>query len=224
MLQFIFILFALILFFLITLLLIPYDYKINLAYADDLKYLMLIKFAFISFKIKGKLLSTELTISFFDYNINLAEIPFLKNKDLSTLSKPKKSKGSDKKKVKSFKNKINFKEFSLIINQENFSHIFKFLIRLFDYFKDTLIKIKLNFSLSDPYYLGLFFAYYYNFKKIFKKGVLETNICWQETKLKADLELTGNVIVIRLLWILISFLFSMKTLRLLKQFYKIAKN
>ena len=224
MLQFIFILFAFILFFLLFVLLIPYHYQLNIIYKNTMKYFFSIKFAFISFKIKGNIQSSKITLSFFSYSFNLNKIPFLKDKDISSLSKLIKYNNTDKKETKSFKNKFDYKLFSAVISQDNLNHIFKFIIKLLNYLKSDLLKIKLHFSLSDPYYTGLFFAYYYSLKKLFKKGVLELKVSWQETIFKGDLEITGKVIIIKLIWILITFLFSLRTLRLLKQFYKITKN
>ena len=222
-LQFIFIFFILILFFLLTLLIIPYYYQINFYYKDHFHYFLLFKYSFISLKVKGSLSNFELIISLFNHSINLTEIPFLNN--IGSLAKDIiNNENNTKKEIKSIKKKFDFAEIAKIINQNNLNHLFQFIVKLLNHLKNNLLKIKMDLAFSDPYYSGLFYAYYYSFKNLFKKGVFNADLCWQASEFKGDLEIAGKIILIQMLWIMISFLFSLKTIRLLKQFYKLVKN
>ena len=107
-----------------------------------------------------------------------------------------------------------------IINQENLKHILNFLIQLFSKLRADKFKLELLFSTSDPYYNGLFLAFYYSIKEIFNFKNFRAEICWGEIKLETEIEIAGRIILSKLFFELLKFIFSFKTLKILRKIYK----
>jgi len=107
-----------------------------------------------------------------------------------------------------------------IINRENLSHFFQFIINLLKKLKPNYLKLDLLFSFGDPYYNGLFLAYYYTFKSLLDYPEITAEINWQEVVFKGKGAVGGRIIPLLIFWHFFAFIFSFKTLKILWMLYK----
>jgi hypothetical protein len=144
---------------------------------------------------------------------------FIQNK-FKFFSDEDKSKDKEEKKLKKKKKKaVTAFPFSLI-SRENLSHFFQFIINLLKKLKPDYLKLDLLFSFADPYYNGIFLAYYYTFKELLDYPEINVKINWQEVLFKGKGAVGGRIIPLLILWHFFTFIFSFKTLKILWLFYK----
>jgi hypothetical protein len=193
----------LLLFFIIFLILfaisIPYKYRISFKY--DKHYQQKI----------------HISNSFFNWDILNSE----KNKD---------KKESDEYNYKTVKNKIDEKEekssskfpFKLI-TKENLSHILKFLLSLYKKVKVNEIDFKFLINFEDPYYNGILLSSYYTIKGVYPNLPITIKINWEKEVSKAQGKIEGDFRPIIILYTILAFILSPRTLKILWKYYKFKK-
>mgnify|MGYP000450398184 CR=1 FL=1 len=127
---------------------------------------------------------------------------------------------AEKKEKKSDKSKNKFKFDFKLINRKNLNHIFRFILKLIKFLKMDYLKLSLVFSTADPYYNGIFLAYYYTFKELFDYPDIKAQINWQEVVFEAEGSAGGTIIPLKIFWQLFKFIFSFKSLKIFWQLYQ----
>lgn len=210
----------------------PYYYFLKLSYKKKMYYQFNLSFLFIDiFLIKNKAQNFLIIKVFrFKKRLNLSLLAENNKKKINKSLTKVKNTGSEKIKNIFFskennKNKslINFKRNLKIFNRDNLKHLFNFLIQLFSDLKADKFRLDLLFSAADPYYNGLFLAFYYSAKEILDLKNFKAEICWEEIKLEAELEISGRIILAELFLDFLRFVFSFKTLKILKEIYQYNK-
>ncbi|SFM09627.1 hypothetical protein [Halanaerobium salsuginis] len=203
MLNFIFIIFVSIISCLFLSLFIPLKYKIKLDY--NYKLAFLIKFSYLGINLIFKKSNQEkiwlLKFSKYSKKINLSSF-FNKNK-ISNKTKAKEGKLTK------------LKDLKFYLDNDNFSQILAVLKKILKIIVPSHLKLKIDFSLGDPYYNALFIAGYYALKDIFSKKIfndldpeIEINLNWQEVKLDFEFLMTGRIKLWLFCWQLITYLSS----------------
>lgn len=232
MLHFIFFIIIFLILLIILIMIIPYHYFLKLSYKKEMYYQFNLSFLFVDiFLIKNKV-QNFLSIKVFNLKkrVNLSLLSKSnKGKINKSLTKVKKvgsekikntlSPSEDNKKKKLIK----FKRTLKIFNRDNLKHLLNFLIQLFSDLKADKFKLNLLFSAADPYYNGLFLAFYYSAKEILDLKNFKAEICWEEVKLEAELEILGRIILAELFFDFLKFAFSFKTLKIFKEIYQYNK-
>lgn len=227
MLQFLLLFIIFVIFFIILLLALPYHYVFNFEYRKHLKFhfrcsLLFVQLIFYADS-GGKLLT--LKVLNFKKALNLEDnniAKFIKNKSKKVIKNKIANKTADNKKRKQEKSKKKSKfkfDFSLI-NKNNLNHIFKFILKLIKILKMDYLKLDLVFSFADPYYNGIFLAYYYTLKELFDYPVFKARINWQEVMLEAEGSAGGKIIPLKIIIYFLKFIFSIRSLKIFWQLYK----
>lgn len=110
-------------------------------------------------------------------------------------------------------------KFSLI-NKKNLVHILKFILKIYKEIKPDLIKIDLNISLSDPYYNGLIMANYYSIKNAYPNFPVSVSTYWDQEVVEGKAEIKGQIKPILILFLILKFIFSPQTLKIIWQYRK----
>jgi hypothetical protein len=231
-LQFIFLLLIILIFSIFLFIALPYRYALSFDY--DQKLDLSVNFSVLIFKIDFKKIGNQkllyLEILNFKKKFKLDKLieenavtDFMQQKSKNFIqNKFKKFSGKDKEeKIKNKdKKKSDFKFPFSLISKENLSHLFQFITNLIKRLKPDHLKLDLLFSLADPYYNGLFLAYYYTFKSLVDYPNIKAEINWQEVMFKGKGAIGGKIIPLLIIWQFIAFVFSLKTLKILWQLYK----
>lgn len=225
-LQFLFFLLFFLIFFILLITALPYYYKLSLNYDQNIKLQFWLSILFLQVKIDILDEDNEFQIQIFNYQ------KIFKTKKISS-EENKAAKFIQEKGKKFFENKFNkdnkektnedkkkFKFPFHIITRENLNHIFSLLIKIIKELKPDFLKLNLQFSFPDPYYNGLFLAYYYTFKELTNYPDLKAEINWQEVMFKVKTSLGGKIIPLKLFLILLNFIFSGKSFKIFWQIYK----
>jgi hypothetical protein len=187
---------------------LPYHYALTFNYDRYLRldfYLSVLLFE-LNFNILGD--KKQLYLQIFNYKKKLSV----------NISKSKNS--SPAKFIQTKIEKSNFDFPTRVINKKNLIHFFKFLIDLLKRLKPDCFKLYLLFSFPDPYYNGLFLAYYYTFKSLTDYPELKAEINWQEVMFKTDGKIGGYIIPLKFFLTILKFIFSFKSLKVFWQIYK----
>ncbi|MFN2339989.1 MAG: hypothetical protein ABR547_01790 [Halanaerobium sp.] len=225
MLQFLFLFLIFIIFFTILLVALPYHYALYFNFDKTLKYNFAVSVLFLQLIFKGDPESKLFLIKIFSFKkeFKIAEnnkvSNFIENKSKKIIEKKIKNKtvpAAEKKAEKKSKFKFDFK----LINKENLKHIFKFIIEMLRILKLDYLKLKVVFSLADPYYNGLFLAYYYTLKELFNYPDLKVEINWQEVVFEANGSAGGKIIPLKIIYQILKFIFSLKSLKIFWQLYQ----
>ena len=158
-----------------------------------------------------------------DKNIQESFIKILNYKKEIKKENKNKYKDKNKEKIKKAKkdkdeNDNKFK-FSLI-NKKNLVHILKFILKIYKEIKPDLIKIDLNISLADPYYNGLIMANYYSIKKVYPNFPVSVSTYWDQEVVEGKAEIKGQIKPIVILFLILKFIFSPLTLKIIWQYRK----
>lgn len=231
MLQFIFFLLIFIIFAIILVIALPYHYELYFDFNKVLKYRLTISVIFLEMIFKADSESQLFLIKVFNFKkeLNLKDdnkaLNYIEKKSknifkekIKAKTEPEAKKQSEKSKSKT-KFKFNFK----IISRENIKHLFKFIIDLLKILKMDYLKLELLFSLDDPYYNGLFLAYYYTLKELFDYPDLKAEINWQEVVFEAEGSAGGKIIPLQIIFHFLKFIISLKTLKIFWQIYQSKK-
>lgn len=228
MLQFLFFLLIFIIFFLFLAAALPYHYALYFNYDKDLKYRLSISVLFLELIFNGDLENQSFLIKVFNLKkeLNISSdnkaVKFIEKKSKKIIKEKIKNKTeaeAEKKEAQVEKrSKFNF-DFKLI-NRENLNHIFKFIVEMIKILKMDYLKLNLIFSLGDPYYNGLFLAYYYTLKELFAYPELNAEINWQEVVFKAEGSAGGKIIPLQILVHILIFIFSLKSLKIFWRLYQ----
>ena len=230
MLQFLFFILIVPIFFILFLTALPYYYSFTLNYDQHLKLQFLISVLFLKVNFYIKEEKKELLLQIFNYKKtfklnNLAPeenkaAKFIQDKGKDFIKSKFENNKTDENKEKKETEKSKFKFPFQIIKRENINHIFAFLINLIKELKPDVFKLNLLFSFSDPYLNGIFLAYYYTFKQLTNYPDLKAEINWQEVMFKAESTIGGKIVPLKLVYILLNFIFSIKTLKIFWKIYK----
>lgn len=237
--QFIFLLLIFLIFLIIALLALPYHYALTFSYHQklDLSFYFSVLFLKISFQKTStkKLLFLEIFNYQKEFELNksteaensAAEFiqkkskKFFQNKFENFFDKTKTEAEKDKEiEAKDKKKKSKFKFPFSLIDRENLTHLLKFILNMINKLKPEYLKLDLLFSFSDPYYNGLFLAYYYTLKSLVDYPEIRADINWQEVVFKADGAAGGKFIPLSIIWQFLAFIFSLKSLKIFWQLYK----
>lgn len=224
MLQFLFLFLIFLIFFIILLLALPYHYDLSFNLQDKLNYSFSFSVIFLKLFFEGDIKKQSLFFKIFSYKkeIKLEDnkiTSFIENKS-KKLIKEKIIQKTAEKKENQGKSKKKYKfDFSLI-NRENLNHIFRFIIEMIRILKMDYLKLSLVFSFDDPYYNGIFLAYYYTLKELFDYPDLKAEINWQEVVFEAKGSTGGKIIPLKIIWQLLKFIFSIKSLKIFWQLYQ----
>lgn len=227
-LQFLFLFIIFLIFFISLLLILPYHYALSFEFKERLNYSFSFSVIFLKIFLKGQKTKQSLFIEIFNFKkeLNLDDddkiTAFIKNKSKKLIKDKIDKKTSAEKKEKPAKSeqKSKFKfDFSLI-NRENLTHIFKFIVEMIKFLKMDYFKLSLVFSFADPYYNGIFLAYYYTFKEIFAYPDIKAQINWQEVVFEAEASAGGKIIPLKIIWQLFKFIFSLKSLKIFWKLYQ----
>jgi hypothetical protein len=228
-LQFIFLLLIILIFSIFLLIALPYSYAFSFDYEQKLDFSFY--FSVLIFKLDFKKIGNQkllyLEILNFKKKFSLNKLieenavtNFMQQKSKNFIqNKFKKISGENDKEINEEK-KSKFSFPFRIISRENLSHIFQFIINLIKKLKPDYLKLDLLFSLADPYYNGLFLAYYYTLKSLLDYPDIKAEINWQEVMFKGKGAIGGKIIPLLIIWQFIAFIFSLKTLKILWQLYK----
>ena len=226
--QFLLLIIIFLIFFIILLLSLSYHYAFDFNFQKKLNYSFSLAVIFLKIILKGDIKKHSLFIEIFNFRkeIKLDDnhkiTAFVKNKSKKLIKNKSKKKSSALKKENKnqTKQKSNFKfDFSLI-NKKNLNHIFQFIVNLIRVLKIDYLKLYLIFSTGDPYYNGLFLAYYYTFKEIFDYPDLKAEINWQEVVFEAEGSAAGKIIPLKIFWLIFKFIFSIKSIKIFWKLYQ----
>ncbi|MFW5979545.1 MAG: hypothetical protein ACOCQZ_02385 [Halanaerobium sp.] len=224
MLQFIFLFIFFLIFSTLLLLILPYTYTLSFNFQQKLEYSLLLKFLIFKFRFTGdqKKQSLFIDVLGFKKEFDLAENKFEKfiadksSKIIEEKIKQVKSKKDKKKNKKKSRFKFDFK----LISRENLEHLFKFILQMLKSLKPDYLKLKVFFSFADPYYNGLFLAYYYTLKELISYPDFEAHISWQEVVIEARGAAGGKIIPAKIIFQILMFLLSIKSLKIFWQLYQ----
>lgn len=233
-LQFLVLLLVILIFSIIALLSLSFHYQISFLYDQKLQYSFSGSVLFLTISAEKNAEATLLLLKILsfkkEFKLNNFTVEantvgnFIKNKTTDFIKeKFEKDEVVEEEKIKIEKKKKKKSKFNFplrLINKENLTHLFKFLVELIRTLRPDYLKLNLLFSFADPYYNGLFLAYYYTFKSLFDYPELKAAINWQEVMFKGNGSLGGSIRPIIIIWQFLVFLFSAKTLRFLWQLYK----
>lgn len=235
MLQFLFLFIIFLIFFIILLLVLPYHYALSFNYQKKLNYSFSLSVIFVKVIFKGDKKNHSIFLEIFNLkkefkmddnnkvtNFIEDKSKFIKNKSKKAIKEKIKQKTEAAKKEKPHKSKKKSKfkfDFSLI-NRENINHIFKFILEMINILKMDYLKLSFVFSFADPYYNGIFLAYYYTFKELFDYPDIKAKINWQEVVFEAEGSTGGKIIPLKIIWQLLKFIFSIKSLKIFWQLYQ----
>lgn len=217
--EILFTLLIILVFLILLFLIIPYHYKLAVNYNNKLLLNFSFSFLFLKLKLKVNPRNELLILKIFNFKKKfiLAD-PSISNKSKSFIEK-KSQEIIDYSLEEDNQIKKKLKFFLEILNKENISHIFNFFKSLFKELKADIFKVNLLFSFADPYYNGLFLAYYFTFKELTGCKNLKAEIYWEGVIFKAKAHLKGKIIPLKILFICLKFIFSFKTFKILRQYY-----
>jgi hypothetical protein len=98
--------------------------------------------------------------------------------------------------------------------------LFKFILDIIKILKADYLKLNLLFSFEDPYYNGLFLAYYYTFKEVFDYPNIKVEVNWQEVIFEADGSIGGKIRPGEIIYHILKFIFSLKSLKIFWHLYQ----
>ena len=225
MLQLLFLLLIFLIFFLLLLLVIPYYYSFSFKYQQDFSCSINLSLIFLKlhFSWQGEDQSFVIEIFGFQKNLQLRETKvgsLIEEKSKKVINKKINELGSKSKKKEKSKKKSAFNFDFKLINKENLNHIFRFIVELFKILKMDYLKLYIYFSFADPYYNGLFLAFYYTIKELFDYPDLKAEISWQEVVFEAEGSTGGKIIPAQIIFHLLKFVFSLKTIKILWRLYQ----
>jgi len=184
--------------FILFLLIIPYKYSYQFVYDNGLTYIITIK--------------TYLFIYVKEKNQNLIH-KYIKILGYKKILKGKKRKKEIEKVVDEQK-KEKKSEFPLsIITKKNIMHLLRFIKDIINMIRPNSLKIKTIIGCEDPYHNGLLIAYYYSLKNTCPKLPINLSINWQQKKLHTEGIISGYILPIQILLKLLTFIFSIRTLK-----------
>lgn len=224
-LQFLFLFIVFLIFCIILLTSLTYTYNFNFQFKQCLNYNFSFSVLFIEiiFKKTSKEQSVFLKIFNFNKKLNLNNknnnkiLNLVQNKSKKIIKEKIENKAKLNKEKSS---KSDFKFDFNLINKENLNHIFKFIIEMIKILKMDYLNLYLHFSFADPYYNGIFLAYYYTFKELFDYPDLKVKINWQEVIFEAEGSMEGSIVPLKIVWHFLKFIFSFKSLKILWKLYQ----
>ncbi|RAK09329.1 hypothetical protein C8C77_10631 [Halanaerobium saccharolyticum] len=229
MLQFLFLFLIFVIFFIILLLVFPYHYAFNFEYKKHLKLSFSCSLLFVQliFSADSERRSLFLKVLNFKKELNLEDnnlAKFIENKSKKVIKEKITNKIAKNKKRKQeesrTQSKSNFNFDFRLINKKNLKHIFKFIVKLLKILKMDYLKLDIIFSFADPYYNGIFLAYYYTLKELFDYPDFKVRINWQEVMFEAEGSTGGKIIPLQIIVHFLKFIFSIRSLKIFWQVYK----
>ncbi len=227
-LQFIFFLLIFIIFAIILVTALPYHYALSFDFDKVLKYRLAVSVLFLQLIFKGDLKSQLFFIKIFnfkkEFNLNKENklTNFIEDKSKKLIKEKiiDQNAPDDQKSKKKQKDKSKFNFDFKLLKRENLNHIFKFIVEMIKILKMDYLKLRVLFSLGDPYYNGLFLAYYYTLKELFDYPDLKAEINWQEVVFEAEGSAGGKIVPLQIIYHILKFIFSIKSLKIFWQLYQ----
>lgn len=214
MLQLLFLTLSFVILFLIIIIILPYHYYLSFNYSNNFNFKFRVSFLFfkIIFNFSGD--KKVFYLKIFNYK---------KSFIIKNYKKPVKKAANTiwpKLKEHDFNSSDDQSNLSKELNIEILSHFFSFLKSIINEIKPKNCKLHLVIAFADPYYNALVLAYYYLLEGIlnFSDFKVETN--WQKSVFKAAGRISGQIIPIRIMFVLLKFIFSIKTIKFFWQLYK----
>jgi len=199
---------------------IPYKYLLYYSYTENLNFKMSISTFFFSFAYSktGQKESTYIKVFSFkkEFEKKSAKKDSEENKIKAKIKETVKEKAKKEKKKKKKKSGIPFS----IIRYENIKHIFQLLIDLLKMILPKHLKLYFLIGLEEPHLNGWLIASYYSLKGIYPKLPITMDIDWEKETYKSNGELSGFIIPIQLIFRILIFIFSVKTIKILWKVFK----
>jgi hypothetical protein len=217
-------------FLIIFLITLPYHYAFSFKFQEKLIYNFSVSLIFLKITFKADLKKQSLFLEIFNFkkefksddHNQITKFIGSKSKKIikDKIQKDKTRNKTEKDKKEKFRKK-KFKIYFKLINKENLNHIFSFIIDLIKKLKMDYLKLNFVFSFADPYYNGLFLAYYYTFKELVDYPEIKAKISWQEVAFMAEGSAGGKIIPIIIIWQFLKFALSIKSLKIFWQLYQL---
>jgi len=227
-LQFIFILLIFIIFSIFLVSSLSYHYALYFKFDKNLRYKLAVSVIFLQLIFRADADGHLLLLKIFNFekelNLNKKNklINFIEAKSKKEIKKKiiNKTAADDEQSKEKSKNRSKFSFDFKLINRENINHIFKFIVKMIKILKMDYLILKVAFSLGDPYYNGIFLAYYYSLKEIFDYPDLKAEIKWQEVVFEAEGSAGGKIIPLQIVYHFLKFVFSIKSLKIFWRLYQ----
>ncbi|MGM0603537.1 MAG: hypothetical protein ACQESS_09520 [Bacillota bacterium] len=210
----------------ITVISLPYYYKLKFGYHNNFTFQLNLIILFLNFKLHYFQKNKKLYFSVFNYS---REIKGSKARNDLTSSEKQKNDVKKDDSHQSNKNiwlkKIRHFHFPRkIITKENMDHIFSFLIKLFKKVKPAECGCSLLGSFTDPYYNGIVLAAYSTLINYYPNLPVNISILWPEKDLKIEGKISGRIIPAAVIFNLLIFFFSKKSINILWNLYVYKKS
>ncbi|CCU78543.1 membrane protein [Halanaerobium saccharolyticum subsp. saccharolyticum DSM 6643] len=225
MLQFLFLFIIFLIFLIVLLITFPYHYALSFKFKENLIYSFSVSVIFLKVIFKGDTNKKYIDLEIFnlkkEFNLddNNKIAGFIENKSKKIIKEKIINKTTVDKKEK--REKAGFKFYFKLINKEFLNHIFKFIVEIIKNLKMDYLKLNFVFSFADPYFNGLFLAYYYTFKELFDYPDIKARINWQEVIFEAEAYAGGKIIPIKIIWQVFKFILSLKSLKFFWSLYQL---
>lgn len=212
MLQFLFLILFFLILALFSVLTLPYHYLLTFDYRQNLK--LRLSFSVLFFKLNFDIrdYQKELYLKIFNFKIKLP----LKNYSFKIRAHSK----AVVEKIKNNKSELDLFTLIDLMKSKNIRIILKFIQKIISHLKPEFFKLNLLLSFSDPYYNGLLLAYYYTLNELLRWQKITMTVNWQRPCFNADGKIGGRIVPIKIFFIFLNFIFSIQSLKILRQLYK----
>ncbi len=200
---FLLVVFYLLLLLLLLLLFLPLSYGVRFALRENITYRVHGGSALAAFDAEGGESGTSA-------RFRLLGIPF-------RIKPGKKEEKKEQKKPEKEKKGQRFGFPRFLLKKENLKHILRFCIELLAMLKPRVFRLDVKVGFVEPEYNGLALAAFYSLKTVFPDFGLNWETAWEQEHAEADGEIAGSVVPARVLWHVIVFLLSARTLRMLQE-------
>lgn len=212
MLNFVFLFLIFLIFFLFLLLIFSHHYQLTFNYSDNLNLNFFFSLLFIKIKLKASDEGKEFYLQIFKF-----KIPLSFTDEHFKIGAQSKSIFSN---FSSDKSSFKLTHFINLVNKEYLNHLFKFFKSIISELKPNFFSLNLLLSFADPYYNGLFVGYYEMLRGMTNCSNIKVAVNWQEACFQGDGKIAGRIVPIKILFIFLKFIFSLKSLKLFWQLYK----
>jgi len=213
-----------IVFIALFLIIIPYNYILQFSYKDNLRYQIVVKTIIFSLVLEKKEGHEEKHFKIFGIKKELKDESEKIEKDNKKSKTKEDIKNKVKEKVKKEAKKRKFDFPQNIISSENIFHVFRFIRDILKMLIPKQFKLYFLLGLDDPYQSGLILAYFHTLKGIHPKLPVNIDIDWQKEVYEAEGKISGYISPGQLLFRLLIFIFSTKTLKIGWEIIKYKRN
>ena len=198
---------------------IPYKYLFYYSYTENLNFKMSVSTFFLSLVYIKEEQKESTYIKIFSFKKEFEKKSSEKESEEKKIKDKIKNavkKNAKKEKKKKKKSGIPFS----IIRYENIKHIFQLLIDLLKMILPKHLRLYFLIGLEEPHLNGWLIASYYSLKGIYPKLPINMDIDWEKETYESNGELSGYIIPIQIIFRVLTFIFSVKTLKILWKVFK----